>query len=92
VLCSEALSQYSVPSFDQFMMGLWKRAPNGHKGVGGNVIKLRNKIIKIIVLCILQIPLNPPFSKGEALFLSSSAKKMVIPPFEKGGLGGDLST
>ena len=53
-----------------------------------NVIKLRNKIIKIIVLCILQIPLNPPFSKGEALFLSSSAKKMVIPPFEKGGLGG----
>jgi len=61
------------------------------------VIKLSNKFLQIIKLCVLKIPLNPPFSKGEERFLTVSAKKPIIPPFEKApkgikGARGDLST
>ncbi len=36
-----------------------------------------------------QIPLNPPFSKGEVLLLQRGALSL-FPPFDKGGRGGIL--
>jgi hypothetical protein len=49
-----------------------------------------------MLLSILKIPRSPlasfpPFSKGEVSILAVSANKALIPPFEKGGIRGDLS-